>query len=516
MKNKTKPWKHPTGAGTSSFSKVPTLFQNRLSLVGLIITLIFFVIEALLFAAEFLAPEKSLYLGLITYIILPPCLLLGVCLIIYGARKKHIRIKRGISPSDFVPFFIDFSIPSHRNAIFLFSFGGSILFLATLVGVYKGYHYLETNEFCGTLCHEVMDPEYTAYQNSAHARVKCVECHIGSGAGWFVKSKLSGTGQIFAVLLQNFPRPIPTPVHNLRPAQETCEQCHWPKKFFGALELSYNYFLTEREEEWDRWRLRMLIKVGGGGHQKEGIHSHMNVNADIYYVAEDSGRQKITWIKTINKEGEEKIFTSGNSKYAQGSPPEALIRKMDCIDCHNRPSHKFKAPYRTLNEAMAFGIISPDIPGIKAKALELYNKEYTTKPAAFKSIEKKLLAYYSSKHSEYYQQNTNKVTSAIRQILDIYDDNFFPEMKAKWDKYPDNIGHLITPGCFRCHDGGHKNKAGEAITRNCNTCHTIIEQGPPGNVEANTAGLEFRHPVDIEGEWRESNCSDCHTGGLIE
>ncbi|MBF0432523.1 MAG: NapC/NirT family cytochrome c [Fibrobacteria bacterium] len=497
------------------WSKVPGLLQNRISLIGFIITIVFFSLEAFLFAVEFVI-SSNLYLGLITYVILPPFLFLGLGLIIIGAIIRHRRKKRGIKSEQWEPLKIDFSIPSHRSTTLVAFVAGMILFLASLIGVYKGYHYTETNKFCGTLCHNVMHPEYTAYQQSSHARVHCVECHIGNGADWYVRSKLSGAKQFYSVLFNHFPRPIPTPVANLRPAQETCEQCHWPEKFFGALETQHDYFITDEDSKWDKWKLRMLVKVGGGGMQLEGIHAHMNVAADIYYATEDTKRENITWVKTVSKNGEEKIFTTKDSPYKEKEPPKYLLRKMDCMDCHNRPSHKFEAPYRSLNRSMAYGEISSDIPEIKLKAMAALEQKYDNKETALASIKQQLWDYYREDHTDYYNANKPALTKSINQVAKIYSDNFFPFMKISWKNYPDNIGHLITPGCFRCHDGQHKTTLGETITRDCNACHTIIEQGPPDSLMKSTEGLEFQHPVDIDGEWEDTNCSECHTGGEVE
>ena len=98
---------------------------------------------------------------------------------------------------------------------------GTLVIVAT--GTYKAVELMESVEFCGTTCHKVMSPEYTTYLRSPHARVRCTQCHIGPGADWFVQSKLSGSWQLVSVALNLYPRPIPTPVHNLRPSRETCE-----------------------------------------------------------------------------------------------------------------------------------------------------------------------------------------------------------------------------------------------------------------------------------------------------
>ena len=86
------------------------------------------------------------------------------------------------------------------------------------LGSYRVFEETESPQFCGALCHTVMKPEYTAYKISPHSRVRCTECHIGPGASWFVRAKLSGLYQVYATVTDVYPRPIPVPVQNLRPA----------------------------------------------------------------------------------------------------------------------------------------------------------------------------------------------------------------------------------------------------------------------------------------------------------
>ncbi|MBI5415581.1 MAG: cytochrome C, partial [Candidatus Omnitrophica bacterium] len=310
---------------------------------------------------------------------------------------------------------------------------------------------------------------------------------------------------------KTFPRPIPTPVHNLRPSKETCEHCHWPKKFYSSFEMRRHYFLSEGDNP--AWFIRMLMQVGSEDKKNTGIHAHMYLNNDIYYVADDEKRQKISWVKTVNGDGRKTIYTPPDSPYREKNPPEELVRKMDCIDCHNRPTHRFPAPYKLVNEAMFSEQIDPGLPSIKEKVLELLSAQYSSREEAAQAIRRKLTAFYQEQFGDQYPANQARVEQAVGEIDRLYKNYFFPEMKARWDAYPDNIGHLISPGCFRCHDGQHTAPDGKTISRGCTVCHTIIEQGPPGALEKSTEGLPFHHPVDIGDMWQEMNCYECHTGG---
>ena len=489
--------------------KFSKLFYNAVTYIGVMIGVLVAVLEAFLFTLDFFDKGRNLYLGLITYLILPGFLILGLVLIPAGVLWKQRRIKRGLPNIELRRFRVDLAIPQHRNALLIFIIGTSVLVLMSLIGSYKAFHYTESVQFCGVLCHQVMNPEFTAYKNSPHGRVKCVECHIGGGADWYLQSKLSGTRQVLKTIVHSYERPIKTPVQNLRPAEETCKQCHWPGKYFGTLDFKRTYYPAEGGNP--PWHLRMLLNVGGGGHQNYGVHAHMNLNRDIYYAAEDEERQNITWVKSVDKSGAETVYTAPESKWENSAPPPGAIRKMDCIDCHNRPSHRFTAPYRLLNDAMQYGDIDPDIPKIKEKATALMSKKYETTDEAVASIGKELREFYRTKYADYYAANRLKVENAIFQVIELFKKNVFPDMKVRWDTHPDNIGHLIAPGCFRCHDGEHRSSSGKTIARDCKSCHLIVEQGPASALEKNIDGLEFKHPGGGD-EWKEMSCTDCHRG----
>ena len=492
--------------------KFSYLFYNAVTYAGVMISLVIAAIEAFLFALDFFSHGHNLYLGLITYLILPGLLIFGLTLIPLGVFWKKSRIKRGLPAFELRRFRIDLSLSHHRNALLVFIVGTALLMLMSLVGAYKAFHYTESVKFCGVLCHQVMLPEFTAYSNSPHGRVKCVECHIGAGADWYMHSKLSGARQVLKVLTKTYKKPIQTPVKDLRPAEETCKQCHWPGKSFSTLDFNKEYFLTEGDNR--RWKIRMLLNIGSGKDQGAGVHAHMNLDQDIYYAAEDEKRQKITWTKTVGRDGKETVYVAPGSQWKDFPPPPEKIRKMDCIDCHNRPTHQFQAPYRFLNSAMRSGEIDPAIPKIKEKTMELVSKEYRDTPEATAAIEKGIREFYQAKYPDFYASDQPKIDRAIDAVIEHYKKNLFPEMKTRWDTHPDNIGHLLSPGCFRCHDGQHASagNGGKVISRDCKACHLIVEQGPAGALEKSLDGLEFKHPDGGE-EWKEMDCVDCHTGG---
>lgn len=490
-----------------------SLFQNWISVIGSIISIVLFATSLFLFILDFLDKQKNPYLGVITYMILPAFLIVGLVMIPFGAwRERSKRQKRG-----YVRRFpqIDFNNTKHQKWA-LTSIGVITIFsLFSVFGAYRAYEFTESVTFCGKLCHQVMNPEFTAYHYSPHARVSCAQCHIGHGADWFVRSKLSGTYQIYSVIAKKYSKPIETPIKNLRPAQETCEQCHWPQKFFGAVEQDHTYFLSD--EANTEWRTRMLMFVGGGAvplGKHAGIHWHMNIKDKVYYVASDPKRQEIPWVKVVSPDGKEDIFIDKESKFSATEPPAGELRRMDCIDCHNRPSHIYRPPSKALDEVLASGQIDRSIPYIKREAVKALIKDHASTDEAKKSIRKDIENFYEKKYPDVWNEKRDQLNSAIQSIIQVYERNFFPEMKVSWEKYPDNIGHMIFSGCFRCHDGKHENSQGKVLSKDCKICHNIIEQGKPGELESNVDGLEFKHPNGDDEGWKEASCTDCHTGGL--
>jgi hypothetical protein len=358
----------------------------------------------------------------------------------------------------------------------------------------------------------VMKPEYTTYKISPHARVRCTECHIGPGASWFVRSKLSGLYQVYATATNSFPRPIPVPVQNLRPAPETCEQCHWPEKFFGWVELRRQFFLPDKQNT--PWNIRLLVHVGGANAARGpvgGIHWHMIVSNRMEFIATDESRQTIPWVRVTNQQTGAVTIYESKSNPLTPQQKTLPLRVLDCVDCHNRPTHIFDSPYSALDVAMWLGRIDPAIPYIKAKAAEALVKGGGTvsQASGIELIAQKL----SEEYSDY--QDQPKIKQAISETQMIFRDNFFPEMKTDWKVRPNNIGHYIWRGCFRCHDGSHVDKTGRAISNDCNSCHIIIAQGgaqggQPKQETVSLQGLKFDHPG---GEIPpEILCSECHTG----
>jgi nitrate/TMAO reductase-like tetraheme cytochrome c subunit len=486
---------NPTPSGQQ-----PSLLRNWLSLTGLVIVIGSLFSFFLLFLLDAMATFSNPYVGILTYIVTPGFTMMGLVLTIIGAlrERRQLHGARGLMPM----VVIDLTRPRDRRVLGFFIGGSLIFLLLSAMGSYHTYHFTESVQFCGQTCHTVMQPELVTYQHGPHARVSCTECHIGPGATWFVKAKISGTYQLYATAFDKYPRPIPTPIKNLRPAQETCEQCHWPKKFVGNLERTYNYFLGD--ETNTPFTLSLLMKVGGADptHGPEGgIHWHMNVKNKVEYVATDVARQKIPWVRIVDPQG---VVTEFRTKGFTNDPASFTIRAMDCMDCHNRPAHKYQTPNDAVNLAISLGHIDRTLPWIKTNAVYALTRDFKTETEALQGIATHLAERYP---------NEPRIRPVIDVVQQLYRDNFFPEMKASWKIYPDNIGHKNWPGCFRCHDGKHQTEDGKRTIKanDCNSCHTILAQGNgPELLQLAPGGQTFKHP----GGDYDLTCYDCHTGGL--
>jgi NapC/NirT cytochrome c family protein len=406
------------------------------------------------------------YFGLIVYLLLPGVFILGLILIPLGIwLNRRSRLARGEMPASFPP--LD---PRNAELRKLVAFVGVTTFLNIIIAsqfTYSAVNYMDTTTFCGQTCHVVMKPEFTAHQRSPHSRVECVNCHIGPGAGWFVRSKLSGVGQVFAVTLNNYPRPIPVPVHNLRPARETCETCHWPQKFD---EDRLRDIPSYQSDEQNTLTHTVLLLHLGGGMSRVGIHGrHLGQGVTVKYYASDEKRENIPYVQyTVGSQ------TTVYAASATKAPDPSQMRTMDCIDCHNRPTHIYLLPERAMDQALSEGLIPANLPFIKKQGVEILKQNYPTTRDAEARIPAAIEAYYQKNYPQLYAERKADVTRASRAVLDIFEHNVFPEMKVNWGTYANNIGHTDFTGCFRCHDESHTATGGKTITQDCSACHNLL------------------------------------------
>lgn len=451
------------------------LGHNALTVTGAVLTTSAAVTLIVFWAGEVLGRHPSHpYAGIVFFLVLPAVFVLGLTLIPLGLWLHRRRLAaRGALPAAYPQ--VDLRSPAVQNAAVLF--GVLTLTNVVILGTasYRGVEYMDSTRFCGLVCHSVMAPEYATYVDSPHARVECVQCHIGPGAGWFVRSKLSGTRQVFAVALGTFERPIPSPVKHLRPARETCEQCHWPQKFHGDRFLVRTKYA---EDEGNTPSTTVLVLKVGGPHGRSGvgIHGAHMTDRNIEYTATDRRRQVIPRVTVREPGGVTHEYVSADIPAMAAQLAAGEKREMDCMDCHNRPTHNFELPDRAVDRALSEGRISTQLPWVRKKAVEALRVEYTDHQTATGGIATGLTEFYRQQHPEVYRQHRGAVESAVAEVQAIYRRNVFPAMKVAWGTYPNNIGHEDFLGCFRCHDDNHKRADGLTITQDCSACHTILAQ----------------------------------------
>jgi hypothetical protein len=448
------------------------LTSNFISFAGLLITSVSLVFIVLILIAAWLGFESNPYVGVVAFLILPGFALFGLVMMPLGKAWER---RRAGHPMGLIRLEIDLEKPRTRRRIMTVVIVASVLFAVLGATTYQSVRFMDTTTFCGEVCHSVMQPELTSYRHSPHARVPCVECHIGEGADWYVKSKLSGIGQVIAVTFNTYDRPIPTPVQNLRPARETCEKCHWPEEFHSYKLVVKSHF----QEDSANTLLKnvLLMKVGGGSAKSggtEGIHWHMNIKNKIEYVALDRTRDTIGYVKMTDLEGRSTEFVAKDLPYTIDQLRAMPRRTMDCMDCHSRPSHVFEVPEVAVDEALVTTDLPTDLPFIRREGVRILKQDYPSRDDAVRDIRVALRSFYHDQYPELAVSQADKIDKAADQLGQIYLRNVFPEMKITWGTYRNFIGHTYTNGCFRCHDEEHVSPEGRTISQDCNACHEVL------------------------------------------
>lgn len=426
------------------------------------------------------------YIGIVVFIFIPVIFVFGLVLIALGvflARRRISSIEKGVLEGT------DRRIYIRKLAVFFAVTSAANIVIGTQ-GTYRAVLHMETVQFCGQSCH-VMTPEFTAHANSPHANVACVECHVSPGAGGWMESKKAGTRQLIDTVFHRVRYPIASAMENNRlvPSRDTCEQCHWPAKF-DAVKLRVIFHFQDDAANTQTQTVLMMLTGGG---DLGGIHGkHMGAGVEIHYVAKDAKRQTIPWIEYRNRNtGEAETFLADG--FTTQSVANLPRFQMQCVDCHNRPTHTFELPERAVDRAMGFGRISPTLPFIKRKAIELLKTNYSSNEEAYRAIPESLTRFYQQSDPALAAQRSKDIMAAGGEIAAIYNRNVFPDLKVTWGTYPNNLGHTDFPGCFRCHDGSHSTSDQKmTITQDCSTCHEplAIEEASPGVLK--TLGLAER------------------------
>jgi nitrate/TMAO reductase-like tetraheme cytochrome c subunit len=423
------------------------------------------------------------YVGIVVFLILPAIFFVGLVLIPLGVYLAKRRIQQGLQTDG-----LDRRAGLRRLAWFF----GITTLLNIVIGTqvtYRAVEHMETPQFCGQSCHS-MAPEFAAYQDSPHSRIDCVECHVAPGIGGWVASKASGARQLIETVLNTYPRPIPSALESNRlvPARETCQNCHWSERFGAArLRVIPNYADDEKNS---RTQTVLLMMIGGS--RFGGIHgAHFGPGVTIRFAPADLKRQTIPWVEYKNtKSGRSETFVS------DGTAPDTLKNlpqyAMECVDCHNRPTHTFELPERGMNRLMFLGEVPVDLPFVKKTSMELLKTTYSSQQEASEKLPSAFIAYYQKNYPDVYGKRSEEIGRAAQTVLGLYDRNVFPELKVGWGTYPNNLGHTDFPGCFRCHDGSHTSSGGETITQDCSRCHQPLAMDEAAPEILKTLGVDVK------------------------
>ncbi|HTI38899.1 MAG TPA: hypothetical protein VL484_15145 [Vicinamibacterales bacterium] len=446
------------------------LVRNPISIVGAILTTVSAVVFLVVFLTDILGFHTNPYLGIVFFFILPAIFVIGLVLIPIGARAERRRRAAGKAPLEWPR--LDLNDPAHRRTVLIVSAVTLANVAIVSMAAYRGIEYMDTVSFCGQVCHTPMKPEFVAHEGQPHANVSCVACHVAPGAPGFTRAKISGTRQLVAIAMNSFPRPIVAHPDRLLPSTASCERCHWPEQFHGDRVRRVVEFGDDEKNTQSVTTIRVHV---GGGNTREGkatgIHWHMNVGNTIEYIATDTERQNIPYVRLTDGQGHVREYVAAG--YTREQFANAETRRMDCTDCHNRPNHAIDpTPEKAVNRAMAIGDIPPGLPFVHREAVKALKGKYETETAAMAGIERSLREFYTAQ-PQLASAHENQIDGAVAAVQNIYRHDVFPEMHVTFGTYPNNIGHIDSPGCFRCHDDTHAATDGKKIGQDCETCHAI-------------------------------------------
>jgi nitrate/TMAO reductase-like tetraheme cytochrome c subunit len=390
-----------------------------------------------------------------------------------------------------------------------------VLFIAIVFGGIHTWEYTNSPTFCGTACH-TMPPEDVTYKLSPHSNVTCEECHIGRAS--FLDQAMRKTQGIKETYYEVFKLyEYPLRAKALRPSLDTCEKCHRPETFVDDSMRVINHFASDRENTASS--IYLIMKTGGGdlSHgNARGIHWH--TSSKVLYYSDDELSQVIPYVRVYNDDGTYTEYTDVESGFDPTTIDESKLKQMDCVTCHNRITHNFKVPAKSVDESMANGLIDPSIPLIHQKAVAVLSANYATRDEAVKAISA-IEEDYKSNLFDFYSTNGQLVKNAVAEIQAIYDRTVFHDQKIDSTTYPNNLGHINAPGCFRCHDGKHLNPNNEAVRLECNLCHAVpvvakaddfvtkieISRGPEPETHFNP------NWISMHNQAIGPSCSNCHT-----
>ncbi|NOZ12237.1 MAG: cytochrome C [Acidobacteria bacterium] len=448
---------------------------NRIGQVGVILTTTAFVGFLFFEFLRLIGVLDNAYIGLITYLFFPAMFVAGLVLMPlawYRYRKRQGKSTRELLNERFDS--VDIREGFFGSRVFL------VILLLTMVNVlfiagvgFRTMKFMDEPRFCGTACHSVMGPEWTAYRQSPHSRVKCVECHVGQGVDAVVSAKLNGLRQMALAMLSNYQRPIPTPVHQLRPSRETCEQCHWPDKFYGSRMVTFTRYGMDRNSTASYTTLQLKIDTGHKA-GKGGIHWHIASDNEVRYASVGDKRENIIWVDWRRRDGSTRRFENIRLKHKVNTADYSRVRIMDCVDCHNRVTHVYEPPETAVDNKITRGMVDRTLPFVKREMLAAITADYPSDEAGLQGIRNHLFGFYRSLNAVAGARMSDQIENAVRVAQAIYKRNIHHHMRIGWNTYPNHLGHRDEGGCFRCHNPNMRDRDGKAIRHGCTLCHSIL------------------------------------------
>ena len=464
------------------FGRLFNYANNGLTIAGVVLTTISALLIVVFLVAQMWGGLDNPYIGLFAYVVLPAIFVLGLIEIPIGMWRRRARlVKSGATEAELTAFpRLDFNDPHTRRVALIVIVMTTVNAVILGAASFRAVEEMETVAFCGETCHTIMQPEFTAYQDSPHSRVACVDCHIGPGASWFVRSKLDGLRQVWHTAVGTYQHPITTPLHTLRPARETCEQCHWPNKHHGDKLKVFSRYGSDEQNTPSY--TAMLLKTGGGSldmGRHGGIHWwHIYSDNRIRYLSTEDNREEINWVELTTPEGEVRTYTRDGHQ-----PPEEEItgaRVMDCIDCHNRPTHNFLVPAKAIDWVLDTHQDLQKLPYYKRQAVAAIEGEYASHNEGVAAVRKAVLDYYRTEYAELADADPELVQKGAELASEAYGRISFPAMDTNWETHPNHIGHDDFPGCWRCHDDEMATADGtHVIPMDCDTCHVFLVEDSP-------------------------------------
>jgi cytochrome c556 len=447
------------------------LIRSPISIAGMVLTTISAALFLVVLLADLFGLHTNPYLGILFFLVLPALFVLGLLLIPLGAWVERRRRAAGKPAASLEWPRIDLNDPHQRTvAVIIFALTLANIVIVSL-GAYKGVEYMDSVSFCGETCHTPMKPEFVTHRQGPHSSVACVACHIGAGARGFVKAKLAGTRQLVEVAGNTYPRPIRAVPDDLVASRDTCEKCHATGRFRGDVTRRIAEYANDEKNTESITTMR--VRVGGGRNgsgQTAGIHWHADPANVVEYVATDDQRQTIPWVQVTDAKGQREYAVGGSAPQRIAS---GIRRRMECTDCHNRPSHAIAATAaRAVELAIGRHDIPVALPFVRREAVKALETAYPSEDAALAGIAKTLRDFYQRQISSGENRGAD-IDRAVRAVQGIYQQSVFPDMKVTFGTYVNHIGHTDAPGCFRCHDDDHVTTDGKKIGQDCETCHVI-------------------------------------------